>query len=182
MTRMPGQEHLRRLAMEMHSIKQHVQDLQRGSQASFRSVMLGDGPVQYYDPDGNLVGQIGVGGPGQGLRLASVSDEPPPQPTVPDCKASTNLVSVTWDGTFVGANRPSDLDHVEIHRSLASGFTPDDLTQCGEFHSRWGGVAVFPANLSDGAWYYRLVAVDLAGNRSVPSMQDSAIATANTWG
>lgn len=171
---------LRKLSGRIHAITKDVSDSQRSSQAAFRGVHLSDGPLKFFN-DADLVGEMRLSS-GGGVILVPLIDAAPPLPNGPQVKASTNLISVTWDGTFLNANRPDDLDHVEIHRSQVNGFAVTrDTTQCGTFLSQWGGTQVFPANLSDGAWYVRLVAVDKGGNRSPASVQASGTATANTW-
>lgn len=170
---------VRRLAKQITKVSKN-QDVQaRASQAAFRGIHLSDGPLRFYNED-RPVGELKLSKNG-GVILAPVIDAPPPQPNTPKLLHSTNLIACSWDGTFVGANTPDDLHHVEIHRSLSAGFTVNDVTQCGAYVSIWGGTAVFPANLSDGPWYFKLVAVDLAGNESVASAEASGTATADTW-
>lgn len=170
---------LRLIARRLLRLEQTVDRGARASQAAYRSVHLSDSTLKFYD-DANLVGELSLSD-GGGVVLKPVIDAPPPQPTPPIVHSSTNLLSVEWGGTFVGANRPNDLKLVEVHRGLTADFVCTDVTQCGEFTSVWGGIAVIPANLSDGTWYIKLVAVDLAGNESPPSAYDSGAATADTW-
>ncbi len=85
--------------------------------------------------------------------------------------ASTNgsTVAVTWRA----ASDDVGVRAYEVHRSATSGFTPSSSTQvastAGTAHSE---------TAPSGTWYYRVVAVDEAGNRSPVSPQAQAVVPA----
>jgi len=93
---------------------------------------------------------------------------PPPQPTVPILTQRHGVVTVRWDGLYVGgAAQPADFHHVIVERCSASTFLTgvvdvDDLYQ--------GDATALVTGLPyEEEWYFRLIAVDVAGNRSLPS-------------
>lgn len=164
-----NQASLRTLARHISRTNQELQIVQRQALRATTGGALEGGAFDLV-ADGQVVGRLAVTGDGEGLRLVSISDTPPPVPNIPTVQAFSQAVSVSWNGTFVAANRPGDLAYVDIHRSLDPAFVPSDLTHCGAFVSVWGGVYLLPALNSDGVWYIRLVAVDLAGNNSEGSV------------
>lgn len=105
-------------------------------------------------------------------------DIPPQTPAGPAIAASTLAVQMTHNlgvaggGTF---NLDRDLHHLELHGGVEPLFTPDDSTLLGKVVATWGMisgqvpvVATFPLdNLSP--VYFKVIAVDEAGNKSLPS-------------
>lgn len=117
--------------------------------------------------------------------VATQDNIPPSTPAAPSVAASRIAVQVTHTlgkssgGTF---NLESDLDHLEIHGQYEPTFTPSDATLLGKLKANAGMIqagipAVATYNIeSTSPVYVRVVAVDIAGNRSGPS--DAASATA----
>lgn len=155
---------IRRLARTIDRVRRETRDQARASQAAFRSVELSDGPVSYYDEDGNERLVIGDSGDGT-FTVQEVNSPPPPTPTQPDVQATPGGVRIYWDGTFIDKNRPKDLLRVEIHVGLAGAddtFPVSDATQMGEFASVYGGAYFYQVDASFGDVYVKLVAVNNA--------------------
>lgn len=105
-------------------------------------------------------------------------NQPPVTPAAPTIAASTLAVQMVHElgaasgGTF---NLDRDLHHLELHGGPEPLFTPDDTTLLGKVLANWGMisgqiplVATFPLdNLSP--VYFKVIAVDEAGNKSLPS-------------
>jgi hypothetical protein len=110
--------------------------------------------------------------------LTTKDDIPPATPAAPSIAASTLAVQMTHElgvasgGTF---NLDRDMHHMELHGGVEPLFTPTDDTLLGKVLANWGMisghiplVATFPLdNLSP--VYFKVIAVDEAGNKSLPS-------------
>jgi hypothetical protein len=101
----------------------------------------------------------------------AVDNLPPAAPSVPLTSAWFGTVRIAWDGLTVDgldmrAAAP-DFAYVEVHLSQALDFTPDATT----LQARIAAAGVWTVtDLSYGVGYFaRLVAVDTAGNASLPS-------------
>ena len=95
----------------------------------------------------------------------------PAAPAVSPVPAGLQVVVSGKDSTD-GA-MPADFRETEVHVGATSGFTPSASTLKGAVSSRSGG-SLLVTPLTNGTTYWvRLVAVDLAGNRSTPSAAKS---------
>jgi hypothetical protein len=79
---------------------------------------------------------------------------------------SSSTVALTWSASTDNVG----VAGYDVHRSATSGFTPSAGTKIGTVTSATYSDAVRPV----GTWYYRVVAVDAAGNTSAASVQASA--------
>ena len=112
------------------------------------------------------------------FTLATTNDTtPPPAPSTPLVTQGVgSLLRATWDGkdatgAALLASAP-DLFAVEVHLSTTANFTPDNTTYRDVLFG--AGAIVLTDNLLYGVTYFvRLVAVDVAGNRSPVSAQGS---------
>tara|TARA_B100000902_G_scaffold150407_1_gene146959 strand:- start:499 stop:5337 length:4839 start_codon:yes stop_codon:yes gene_type:complete len=75
---------------------------------------------------------------------------------------------------------PRDIDHLNVYRNTSSSFTPSASTFVGEIQARAGhidgeitAINTFIVSTA-GTWYYKLTAVDVAGNESDPSTAQQA--------
>ncbi len=102
-------------------------------------------------------------------------DIPPPIPSTPTVSEFLGTIRINWDQlTADGANMLGivDFDHVEVHLSTGSLFTPDQTTLIGQVHAKQTfTVTDLPYGV---AQFARLVAVDWSGNKSDPSGQGTA--------
>lgn len=105
-------------------------------------------------------------------------DIPPVTPAAPVIAASTLAVQMTHylgaasGGTF---NLDRDLHHLELYGGSEPLFTPDDSNRLGKVLATWGMmitevpvVQTFPLDNLNPV-YFKVIAVDEAGNKSLPS-------------
>lgn len=126
--------------------------------------------VQARDQSGNFSTAV----------TANAVQDTPPVPSTPIVGNLNGLITVKWDGnTATGTRNPISVEHVEIHASTTSNFTPSESTEVGRFNG------VFPTpqtttitGFAYGATVYvRLVAVNRTGRKSNPSAQASGVPT-----
>jgi hypothetical protein len=110
----------------------------------------------------------------------------PSQPTAPTVASSLIAVQVTHQlgkasgGTF---NLEADLHHLEVHADYEPAFVPSNATLLGKLVANAGMLtAQIPAVGSFGISstvdvYVKIIAVDISGNKSLPSAAASATAT-----
>jgi hypothetical protein len=97
----------------------------------------------------------------------SVDNLPPGAVQSVAAQIQTNLtVDVQWAKDVVDP----DVGYYEVHRSATSGFTPSSSTKIGQTSDTLF-VDSSPINLAVN--YYRVITVDIHGNKSVPSVQAS---------
>jgi hypothetical protein len=117
--------------------------------------------------------------------VATQDNIAPSTPAAPTVAASRIAVQVTHTlgkasgGTF---NLESDLDHLEIHGQYEPTYTPTDATLLGKLKANAGmiqaeipAVGTYQVESVD-ALFVKVVAVDIAGNRSASSTAASATA------
>lgn len=91
--------------------------------------------------------------------------------------ATTRLgtITVQWDGLdFVGGTLDTlpAFSHVEVHQSTTNGFTPSSSTLVDRLTAR--GIYVAASLVYGTPYYFRLIAVDTAGNKATASTQVTA--------
>lgn len=128
--------------------------------------------VQAFDRNGNTSAWSDPPYP----YTTETDDFPPPIPSAPEVSEYLGTVKISWDGLTVdGTNMhtaAADFDHVEVHMSTGSLFTPSDATLLGVLYGRGSMVATdLPYTVTQ---FARLVAVDWSNNKSDPSGQGSA--------
>lgn len=158
------------LARRVQKLETDAEDTASSSQMAFRSVELEDGPIEFYNSDNLLVGQLSDTG------YTAIDVVAPLVPTAPDTVAVPGGVSVIWDGTFVDGTWEDDgVQLVEIHAvSTLVGLVLDDTTQIGSFVSSNGGVYNYTIAASAGARYYLLQTMTVAGEEGAPSAASPA--------
>jgi|GEM_PF-1300857 len=95
---------------------------------------------------------------------------PPATPGSPSASnaGSGNLVNVSWSGVS-----DLDLDHYNLYRSAASGFSLSTTTFVTSIPA--GTTSLADVSVVDGlTYYYRVTAVDKAGNESPPTSEFSS--------
>jgi hypothetical protein len=109
--------------------------------------------------------------------ITTASDDiPPPVPSAAVVSEFLGTVRISWDGLTADAavmtEAAIDFDHVEVHLSAGSLFTPDDTTLVGRMFGRGTfTVTDLPYGVTQ---YARFVAVDWSNNKSAASAQGSA--------
>ena len=170
-------------------------------------VIKGLGPNNTYEFGVACIDNSGFSG---GFAVITASQMPadatiPPEPTAPtgsfgSIAASATKVQITHKlgaaKTVAGAvisspsnfTLPRDIDHLNVYRGLTSSFTISSTNFVGEIAARAGhidgsipAIATFAASTA-GTAFYRVTAVDVAGNESDPStavqVEEELISTA----
>lgn len=120
------------------------------------------------------------------VDVVTESDTIPP--ATPDTPTLTPMVLLVFVEHKLGKastasdyDLPLDLDHLEVHISATSGFTPDATSRAGKLPANAGmldaqvpAVGTFEVD-EPGTWYVRLIAEDRAGNRSSASAEVSVV-------
>jgi hypothetical protein len=117
--------------------------------------------------------------------VATEDNIAPSTPAAASVAASRIAVQITHElgkasgGTF---NLESDLDHLEIHGQYEPTYTPTDSTLLGKLKANAGmiqaeipAVGTYQVESTD-ELFVKIIAVDIAGNRSAPSTAASATA------
>lgn len=170
----------RRLAREIFRTAQETRGLARGSGAALRSAELTDGPVSFYDEDGNVVFEMGAEGENGQYYFNHSSSIPPPQPETPDIIPCYGGFIVRFDGTYVDDNVPEDFARTEIHVSDTPIFEKTDETQVNTYLSPDGGDC-FVGYVGKDTKYVSLVTVNHSGLESAPCTEVEAISGGPFW-
>src|SRR5882757_33740 len=129
------------------------------------------GSIIIVDGDGNVRQTIGTQTDGT-ITTTENNAPAPPASTAPTITPIQIGLSIGWDGNLTAA-MPLDFDHVEIHISTSSGFTPSPATMQGILRKA-GFFPVVP--LTSGATYYSvLVAVNTSSIAGSASAQASGV-------
>ncbi|MGW2496274.1 hypothetical protein ACWCV2_17450 [Streptomyces pseudogriseolus] len=156
----------RRFAQVLADLDKRLQDLERTSQAGYRSI--DGGSLDIYDGEGTLRGSVGVQEDGS-VAVVVVNSDPPPTPTPPTIEPVLAGLVVTWDGQWDDSySTPADYERMQVHVGLAPDFTPDQTTLSATISNRVGGSVTVATATYDTA-HVRLVAVNTAGLTSPPS-------------
>jgi hypothetical protein len=132
------------------------------------SLMAGDSCYQWTIPFDLGTWQIRVcdasdGVPCDSRQFAIIDTVPPMSPMDLEARGSLGRIGLSWT-----AGRDADIDHYVIYRSL----TPMPVDSVAAVAHP--GAAYVDRNLSAGTYFYRIAAVDIAGNVSAYSQQVSA--------
>jgi hypothetical protein len=107
-----------------------------------------------------------------------IDETPPNKPSKPILSTRAGTVTVTWDGlTDTAGSMPADFRFVEVEQCSEATFTAGPRLVDRIFMAN--GSVVVSGQPYGAPWFYRLIAVDVVGNRSAASASAS-IATAPT--
>jgi hypothetical protein len=155
----------RKLARELTDMRARIDRLERGGRApQLTHAALDGGALVVKDRTGTPLARLGMQHDGRAAVVYARGD-PPPTPSDPVVVARQLALAVYWDGTFPGAERPTDLARVDVHVSETAVYTPDGTTLIG---SLFGEGAVSFAGDNDPK-YVRLVAVTTSDVASEPT-------------
>jgi hypothetical protein len=154
-----------KLADDLAELARKVEALERAPRLANASI---EGyPLTVNDETGQTRQTIGLQPDGT-YTTTDVNGPPPPVPSLPTLEARPGTLVVTWDGKFLGdVAAPADWDHVEVHVSDVSGYTPTDTTQVATFNTLKGGSVTLA--LDPVAQYVVLQAVSTSRAESVPT-------------
>lgn len=113
--------------------------------------------------------------PDGSVAVVTEGGDPVSAPTAPTVTPSIAGLKVTWDGTLADPDiaLPADFDHMAVHVSDSSGFTPDATTYQGTIR-RAGEGGTFPvAPLPYVLHYVVLIPVTTGGIQGTPSAEAS---------
>lgn len=155
----------RDVATRIADLERAIRDLQRAPRLANASI---EGfPLTVNDEDGVQRQTIGLQPDGT-YTTTDVNGPPPPMPSLPTLEARPGTLVVTWDGKFLDdVAAPADWDHVEVHVSDVSGYTPTDETQVATFDTLKGGSVTLA--LDPVAQYVVLQAVSTSRTESTPT-------------
>jgi len=169
---------------EIEGLKSIIRELRAGQQrqaAATRTPQLGhssidSGALEVRDPQTGAtrlrIGWQPDGRPGLGFE----GGDPSPAPSAPVVAAAPVGLMVQWDGQMANPDTdlPSDLDHVSVHVSPTSGFTPSQATFQGTIPRAGGLFPVVPLDVGT-TYYVLLVPVGTGGVEGAPSGEASGV-------
>ncbi|MGL5816645.1 MAG: hypothetical protein ACRCYR_03710 [Phycicoccus sp.] len=104
----------------------------------------------------------------EATAVAPADTTPPPVLAAPTLTARLGAVTVTTTETAAaGGAMPADYSHAEVHVGTAANFVTSDATVAGSI--RKGAKTTVVTDRPYGVVHVKLVAVDVAGNKSGPS-------------
>jgi fibronectin type 3 domain-containing protein len=127
---------------------------------------LAPGPYFYRVTAEDQVGNVGPAS-NEASATATADTTPPTPPTTLTATPLPGQVSLAWSG----ATDAGGVARYNVHRSTTSGFTPGPANRIAQPT----GTSYVDSGLTGGTYYYRVIAVDAAGNESAPSPQASAV-------
>lgn len=146
---------------------------QRGPQLAHSSLELGQS-LEVRDGGGatrQLIGWL----PDGTVGMITEGGDPVSAPTAPTVTPSLGGLRVTWDGTLSDELAlPGDFDHMAVHVSTASGFTPSAATYVGSIRRAGEGGMLPVVPLPYVEHHVRLVPVTTGGVQGVPSAEVAA--------
>ena len=98
---------------------------------------------------------------------ATADTTAPTPPTTLTATPAPGQVSLAWSG----ATDAGGIARYNVHRSTTAGFTPGPTNRIAQPT----GTSYLDSGLTGGTYYYRVTAVDPAGNESTPSPQASGV-------
>lgn len=162
------------LARELRSTQMDVERLRRGRrgpQLGYSSIDSGALEVRDGETVRARIGWL----PDGTVGMITEGGDPVSAPTTPIVTPSLGGLRVTWDGTLSGDLAiPGDFDHMAVHVSTTSGFTPSAATYVGSIRRAGEGGMLPVVPLPYVPHYVKLVPVTTGGVQGVPSAEAAA--------
>lgn len=162
------------LARELRSTQMDVERLRRGRrgpQLGYSSIDSGALEVRDGETVRARIGWL----PDGTVGMITEGGDPVSAPTTPIVTPSLGGLRVTWDGTLSGDLAiPGDFDHMAVHVSTTSGFTPSAATYVGSIRRAGEGGMLPVVPLPYVPHYVKLVPVTTGGVQGVPSAEATA--------
>ncbi|MGA5670086.1 hypothetical protein ACPCTG_31970 [Streptomyces pseudogriseolus] len=163
----------RDFASELGRLSNEIKDIKRGQRYAHGG-SIENAALEVKDDTGTVRAVIGVQPDGT-VGLVAYDGPAPGAPTAPQVTATIGGLRVVWDGALAdGSTLPADFDHVAVHVSTSSGFTPSAETFAGTITKAGDGGMLPVLPLPYEAHYVRLTAVNTSGNASGPSEETEA--------
>lgn len=158
------------LAAEVARLRREVDQIKKGQRIA-HGASIENAALEVKDDTGTLRVTLGVQPDGTAGVVAQ-NGPPPGALSAPIVTPSIAGLRVTWDGTLAdGTALPLDFDHVAVHVSTSSGFTPSTATFAGTI-TRAGDGGMLPVTpLPYAAHYVRLIGVNTSGIGGAPSAE-----------
>lgn len=156
-----------KLAEQLIDLQARVGTAERGAATpQLPNSSITGGGIKAIDEDGTHRGTVGFQNDGT-FAVVAANGAPPPAPSTPVLTPGQLSLTVAWDGLFATdddgdpSTMPLDFDHVQVHLSETSGFTPDATTLQGSL-AKPGALVCQP--LVDSTTFYAvLVGVNTSG-------------------
>lgn len=160
------------IGRELQALKARMDRMERSPRLSHAA--LDNTSIVIKDDVGVVRGHIGMQSDGT-IGLIAVDGPAPGAPTAPVLTPSIGGLRVVWDGALADASvLPADFDHVAVHMSTSTGFTPSAATFVGTI-TRSGDGGMLPVTpLPYAAHYAVLIAVNTSGIPGPPSVEATA--------
>lgn len=135
---------------------------------------LDNANIVVKDDTGAVRGRIGMQPDGT-IGLIAVDGPPPTAPSAPVVTSTIGGLRVVWDGTLAdGSPLPADFDHVAVHVSTTTGFTPSAATYVGTITKAGEGGTLPVIPLPYTPHYVRLTGVNTSGIAGAASAETAA--------
>lgn len=168
---MPPPTSARDLARLLASIDRRLTALERTARTpQLQNASMTAAAITVYDEDGTTARQhIGMQPDGT-VGIVATNGPAPSAPSAPLVTPSLGGLRVAWDGTLGdGTALPADFDHIAVHVSQTSDFTPDSSTFAGTITKAGDGGMLPVTPLPYEEHFVRLVGVNTSGTGGDPS-------------
>lgn len=164
------------LAAEVARLRREVDQIKKGQRVA-HGASIENAALEVKDGTGTLRVTLGVQPDGTAGVVAQ-NGPPPGVLSAPIVTPSIAGLRIVWDGTLAdGSTLPLDFDHVAVHVSTSSGFTPSAATFVGTI-TRAGDGGMLPVTpLPYAAHYVRLIGVNTSGIDGAASAETAGTPT-----
>lgn len=160
------------IGRELQALRKRIDDVERIARLSRAS--LDNTSIVVKDATGAVKGHIGMQTDGT-VALVTQDGPAPGAPTAPLVTSTIGGLAVAWDGALAdGSPLPADFDHVAVHVSTTSGFTPSAATFAGTITRSGDGGTLPVVPLPYQPHYVVLVAVNSSNIAGNPSAETTA--------
>jgi hypothetical protein len=160
------------IGRELAALKARMDRMENSPRLSHAA--LDNTSIVVKDDTGTVRGAIGMQPDGT-LGLVAANGPAPGAPTAPQVTPTIGGLRIVWDGALAdGSPLPADFDHVAVHASTTSGFTPSSATFAGTI-TRAGNGGMLPlVPLPYEQHYILLTAVNTSGATGPASAETAA--------
>ncbi|MFC9941271.1 hypothetical protein [Nocardiopsis alba] len=177
----PAERELKAAVARLEKLFREQQREIRTLKAARRAPQLGassidSGALEVRDPESGST-RLRIGRQPDGtIGVVAEGGDPAPSPSDPVVAPAPVGLMVSWDGTLADPELtlPADLDHVSVHVSEQTGFTPSAVTFVGTIPRSGGVLPVVPLEVGT-TYYVLLVPVGIGGVEGAPSVEASGI-------